>query len=70
LLFFSGFLTVYLYNKKGKIKCTLGSTAGKEERVKQQNRMMVEAASSICKKTLSKGILLYGDMVQDYAALA
>ena len=47
-----------------------GHPFGKEEGVKQQNRMMVEAASSICKKTLSKGILLYGDIVQDYAALA
>jgi len=37
--------------------------------VKQQNRMMLETASSICRKTRSKGILLYGDMIDDYEAL-
>jgi len=37
--------------------------------VKQQNRMMVETACSICKKTRSKGVLLYGDMIDDFEAL-
>ena len=34
--------------------------------MKQQNRMMVETACSICRKTRSKGILLYGDMIDDF----
>jgi len=38
--------------------------------VKQQNRMMVETACSICKKTHSKGVLLCGDMIDDFEALA
>jgi diadenylate cyclase len=38
--------------------------------VKQQNRMMVETACSISKKTHSKGVLLYADMIDDYKALA
>lgn len=38
--------------------------------MKQQNRMMVETACSICKKTHSKGVLLYGDMIDDYESLA
>jgi len=38
--------------------------------VKQQNRMMVETACSIAKKTHSKGVLLYADMFEDYDALA
>jgi len=38
--------------------------------VKQQNRIMLETACSIAKKTHSKGILLYADMIQDYEALA
>ena len=37
--------------------------------MKQQNRMMVETACSICKKTRSKGVLLYGDMIDDFEAL-
>ncbi len=41
-----------------------------EDRVKQQNRMMVEMACAIAKKTRSKGLLLYGDMIEDYEALA
>ena len=38
--------------------------------MKQQNRMMVETACSISKKTHSKGVLLYGDMIDDYEGLA
>ena len=38
--------------------------------MKQQNRIMLETACSIAKKTHSKGILLYADMIQDYEALA
>jgi diadenylate cyclase len=38
--------------------------------VKQQNRMMIEAACSISKRSQSKGVLLYGDMIDDYEALA
>jgi len=38
--------------------------------MKQQNRMMVEAACAIAKKTRSKGVLLYADMFEDYDALA
>jgi len=38
--------------------------------MRQQNRMMVESACSIAKKTHSKGVLLYADMIDDYDALA
>jgi DNA integrity scanning protein DisA with diadenylate cyclase activity len=38
--------------------------------MKQQNRMMVETACAIAKKTHSKGVLLYADMFEDYDALA
>jgi len=38
--------------------------------VKQQNRIMVETACSISKKTHSKGVLLYADMIEEYDALA
>jgi DNA integrity scanning protein DisA with diadenylate cyclase activity len=38
--------------------------------MKQQNRMMVETACTIAKKTRSKGVLLYADMIEDYDALA
>jgi DNA integrity scanning protein DisA with diadenylate cyclase activity len=38
--------------------------------VKQQNRMMVEAACTIAKKTRSMGVLLYADMFEDYESLA
>jgi len=38
--------------------------------VKQQNRIMLETACSIAKKTRSKGVLLYGDLIEDYEALA
>jgi diadenylate cyclase len=37
--------------------------------VKQQNRIMLETACSIAKKTHSKGVLLYADMIDDYEAL-
>jgi diadenylate cyclase len=40
------------------------------ERMKQQNRMMIETACTIVKKTLSKGVLLYADLIEDYEALA
>ncbi len=45
-------------------------TAGREVRVKQQNRIMLETACAIAKKTRSKGILLYADMIEDYESLA
>lgn len=38
--------------------------------MKQQNRIMLETACAIAKKTRSKGVLLYGDMIEDYEALA
>ena len=38
--------------------------------MKQQNRMMVESAYAIAKKTHSQGVLLYGDMIEDYDTLA
>ncbi|NWF93134.1 MAG: DNA integrity scanning protein DisA nucleotide-binding domain protein [Syntrophaceae bacterium] len=38
--------------------------------MKQQNRMMVETACSIAKKTHSKGVLLYADMIEDFESLA
>ena len=38
--------------------------------MKQQNRIMVETACTIAKKTKSKGVLLYADMIEDYDALA
>ena len=41
-----------------------------EAPVKEQNRIMVETACSISKKTGSKGLVLYGDMIKDYEALA
>jgi len=38
--------------------------------MRQQNRMMVEAACAVAKKTRSKGVLLYADVIEDYDALA
>jgi DNA integrity scanning protein DisA with diadenylate cyclase activity len=38
--------------------------------MKQQNQMMVETACAVAKKTRSKGLLLYADMIEDYDALA
>ena len=38
--------------------------------MKQQNRMMIESACSISKRGQAKGVLLYGDMIDDYEALA
>jgi len=38
--------------------------------VKRQNRMMVEIACSVARKTRSKGVLLYADMFEDYEGLA
>ncbi len=38
--------------------------------MKQQNRLMMETACTIVKKTKSKGILLYADLIDDYEALA
>jgi diadenylate cyclase len=38
--------------------------------MKQQNRIMVETACSIAKKTRAEGVLLYADVFEDYAALA
>jgi len=38
--------------------------------MKQQNRIMVETACSIAKKTHSKGVVLYADIIEDYDALS
>src|SRR4030042_986220 len=38
--------------------------------MKQQNRIMLETACAIARKTRSKGVLLYGDIIEDYEALA
>ncbi|HYA90959.1 MAG TPA: diadenylate cyclase [Thermodesulfobacteriota bacterium] len=38
--------------------------------MRQQNRIMLETACAIAKKTRSMGILLYADMIEDYTALA
>ena len=38
--------------------------------MKQQNRIMLETACAIAKKTRSKGVLLYADIIEDYEALA
>jgi len=38
--------------------------------VKHQNRIMIETACSIAKKTQSRGVLIYADMIEDYEALA
>lgn len=38
--------------------------------MKQQNRIMLETACAIAKKTRSMGVLLYADMIEDYEALA
>ena len=38
--------------------------------MKQQNRIMVETACGISKKTQAKGVLVYADMIEDYEALA
>ncbi len=43
---------------------------GREVGMRQQNRIMLETACAIAKKTRSKGILLYADMIEDYGALA
>ncbi len=37
--------------------------------IKAQNRMLVEMACSILKKTKANGVLLYADLIQDYEAL-
>jgi diadenylate cyclase len=38
--------------------------------VKHQNRIMIETACSLSKKTHSKGVLIYADMIEDYQSLA
>jgi diadenylate cyclase len=38
--------------------------------MKAQNRLMVEMACTAVKKTKSKGILLYGDLIEDFENLA
>ncbi len=38
--------------------------------MKQQNRIMLETACAIAKKTRSMGVLLYADLIEDYEALA
>ncbi len=38
--------------------------------VKQQNRTMIETACSLAKKTHSRGVLMYADMIEDYESLA
>ena len=44
--------------------------ASREVGMRQQNRIMLETACAIAKKTRSMGILLYADMIEDYTALA
>src|SRR4030066_2484070 len=48
----------------------LAKSGLREAIVKQQNRMMVEMACTTVKKTKSKGVLLYADLIDDYEALA
>jgi len=38
--------------------------------MKQQNRILLETACALAKKTRSKGVLLYADIIEDYEALA
>jgi DNA integrity scanning protein DisA with diadenylate cyclase activity len=38
--------------------------------VKQQNRIMIETACNVSKKTKSRGVLLYADIIEDYEDLA
>ncbi len=38
--------------------------------MKHQNRVMIETACAIAKKTHSRGVLLYADMIEDYESLA
>ncbi|OGP72943.1 MAG: hypothetical protein A2V86_09370 [Deltaproteobacteria bacterium RBG_16_49_23] len=38
--------------------------------MKAQNRLLVEIACSIVKKTKSKGILIYADLIEDYETLS
>jgi len=38
--------------------------------VKHQNRIMLETACAVAKKTRSMGVLLYADLIEDYEALA
>ncbi len=38
--------------------------------MKQQNRIMLETACAIAKKTHSEGVLLYADIIEDFEALA
>ncbi len=38
--------------------------------MKQQNRIMIETACNVAKKTKSKGVLIYADMIEDYDDLA
>ncbi len=38
--------------------------------MKHQNRIMIETACSVAKKTHSKGVLMYADMIEDYDSLA
>jgi DNA integrity scanning protein DisA with diadenylate cyclase activity len=47
-----------------------GKATGREVRVKQQNRIMLETACTIAKKTHSEGVLLYADIIEDFEALA
>jgi DNA integrity scanning protein DisA with diadenylate cyclase activity len=48
----------------------LAKSGLQEAIVKQQNRLMVEMACATVKKTKSKGVLLYADLIEDYEALA
>lgn len=38
--------------------------------MKQQNRIMIETACNVSKKTKSRGVLLYADIIEDYEDLA
>ncbi len=38
--------------------------------MRQQNRIIIEAACAVSKKSHAEGVLLYADMIEDYEALA
>lgn len=55
---------------KDKIKPCRKKAVFREKIVKQQNRLMLEMACTAVKKTKSKGVLLYADLIEDYEVLA
>jgi diadenylate cyclase len=68
---FCKYICIIKLNKvSGLIGREINLPKGREEQVKHQNRIMVETACAIAKKTHSKGVLLYADMIEDYESLA